>query len=273
MSPLKRQSGLSLVELMIAMVIGLIVLAGLAQILLSGKRSYGTQSGLGTMQENARFALYFLQRDIAKAGFPRSAGPSISQPTMTPFVAANTLDGTGGASDQIEIRFNSDPDVEFSFRDCLGQTSQTVFTGGCADGSNSGAENGDNCSWQVTNRYDVLNGALRCTGSGNPNAPQPLLTGVENMQILYGEDLDDDTYADVYRNASQVGDWNRVTAVRIALLINTQEVIADERDNREYALLDAAPISPVNDAATAADEARMRRNVFTTTIEVRNRTR
>ncbi len=280
------QGGLSLVELMIAMVIGLIVMAGLAQILLSGRQSYSTQSGVGALQENGRFATFFLQRDISKAGFPRTTGPSTGAPTVTPFVVptlpgTGTFEGVDDAPDQIEMQFHSDPSAPFSFQDCLGQAARASFAGGCAAGTVDETDPaGDGCVWQVTNRYWVQNGSLMCRGVspalayvGDPPGQQ-IVRGVESMQILYGVDTDNDSYANVYRNATQVGaaNWNSVVSVRVALLLNSQEAVADTADTQEYALLDAAPITPVDDAATAVDELRMRRRVFTTTIEIRNRT-
>lgn len=269
-----RVLGLSLVELMIAMVIGLILMAGLAQILLSGKRSFNTQSGLGTLQESGRFALFFLQRDLSMAGFPREVGPSSLEPSVNSFIVANTTNGPSGTSDQVEVNFNSDPAVPFSYQDCLGQSSQVAFSGGCADGSNPGTANGGNCSWRVTNRYFVQNGALMCLGIGNAIA-QPMVNGVESFQILYGVDTDGDSYANVYRHAGQVAaaDWaNNVVSMRVAVLLNSQETIADSDDTQQYAILDAPPITPINNVATPVNELRMRRRVFTTTIELRNRT-
>ena len=266
-----NQVGFSLVELMIAMVIGLLLIAGIGQVFLSGQQSFKTQSGTGKLQENARFALFFLQRDIRMAGFPRNQGPSTGQPTAAAFLAANTSDGASGAPDQIQIQYNSDPSVPDSDLDCLGQESGTAFPAGCAASNPAAANDDAGCSWVVTNHYFVQNGSLMCRGIGNA-AAQPIVDGVEDFQILYGEDTDGDTYADVYRNASQVVDFNQVAAVRIGILLNTQEQVADTLDEQEYAVLDADPITPADDAATTDNELLYRRRVFTTTVEVRNRT-
>lgn len=64
----KRMSGLSLIELMIAMLIGTILVLGLVQIFSASRTAYQTSEGLGRVQENARFAIDFLQRDIRMAG-------------------------------------------------------------------------------------------------------------------------------------------------------------------------------------------------------------
>lgn len=63
-----RQFGVTLVELMVAMVIGLVLLLGLLQLFSASRAAYSTAEGLGRVQENARFAMEFLQRDIRMAG-------------------------------------------------------------------------------------------------------------------------------------------------------------------------------------------------------------
>ncbi|WP_290884997.1 PilW family protein [Arenimonas sp.] len=60
--------GFSLVELMIALVIGTILLAGLVQIFGASRSAYATAEGLSRTQENGRFAMDVLQRDLRLAG-------------------------------------------------------------------------------------------------------------------------------------------------------------------------------------------------------------
>ena len=52
----RRAAGFSLVEMMIAMVLGLIVVAGLIQVLLANRKSYQLQQGTNILQQNVRFA-------------------------------------------------------------------------------------------------------------------------------------------------------------------------------------------------------------------------
>lgn len=54
--PSRRAAGFSLVEMMIAMVLGLIVVAGLIQVLLANRKSYQLQQGTNILQQNVRFA-------------------------------------------------------------------------------------------------------------------------------------------------------------------------------------------------------------------------
>lgn len=63
------QRGFSLVEIMIAVTLSLILMAGVSQIYLSSKQSFRMQEALSRVQENGRFALEFLSRDIRMADF------------------------------------------------------------------------------------------------------------------------------------------------------------------------------------------------------------
>jgi len=68
-SPRRRQQhGLSLVELMVAMTLSLILMAGVVQIMSGSKQSYILEEGLSRAQENARYALDVLTWDLSTAG-------------------------------------------------------------------------------------------------------------------------------------------------------------------------------------------------------------
>ena len=63
-----NQNGLSLVEVMIALVIASIVGIGLTQIFIGSKQAFNTNSALARAQENSRFALGFLNEDLRMVG-------------------------------------------------------------------------------------------------------------------------------------------------------------------------------------------------------------
>lgn len=64
-----RQAGLSLIELMVAMVIGLILIAGVIEIYVNSKQTYRDQDALSRLQENGRYALGILTTNVRPAGF------------------------------------------------------------------------------------------------------------------------------------------------------------------------------------------------------------
>ena len=71
MSPLRRarQSGMSLVELMVGMAIGLIGITIITHLYLVNEKYKRSTTGSGTAQVNGAIALYTLERDIRMAGF------------------------------------------------------------------------------------------------------------------------------------------------------------------------------------------------------------
>ncbi|MFT3756868.1 MAG: PilW family protein [Pseudoxanthomonas sp.] len=61
-------AGLSLIELMIAMLIGLLLILGVVQIFSASRTAYQLTEGLSRTQENGRFAMDYLQRDLRMVG-------------------------------------------------------------------------------------------------------------------------------------------------------------------------------------------------------------
>ncbi len=78
--------GLTLVEIMVALVLSLLLSAGAIQIYISNKISYQTADALSRIQENGRFAIEFLTKEIRMAGF---TGCPVTK-------TANAIDDTSG---------------------------------------------------------------------------------------------------------------------------------------------------------------------------------
>jgi type IV pilus assembly protein PilW len=114
---------------------------------------------------------------------------------------------------------------------------------------------------------------LRNSGSGSGLAlwrrvasaaqAEELAEGVESMQFQYGQDTDNDAVisVDEYRSANLVTDWNQVLSVRVALLVRSLSEFGTDRDVVNHAVLDRTVAAP-ND--------RRLRQVFSTTVTVRN---
>lgn len=69
-----NQKGFSLIEIMIAMTIALVLMAGIMGIMSSSKRTYSIQQDLARLQENARFAMEFISTDLRMAGYLGCSG-------------------------------------------------------------------------------------------------------------------------------------------------------------------------------------------------------
>jgi type IV pilus assembly protein PilW len=86
MGPRTSISGFSLVELMIALVLGLVVIGAAVSIFLSNQQTFRTTENLARLQENARFAFESMAREVREAG----GTPCGTKPV------ANVINGGGG---------------------------------------------------------------------------------------------------------------------------------------------------------------------------------
>lgn len=64
-----RQGGFSMVEILIAMLLGLFLVAALVQILIEGKQSFASANHLSRLQENGRIATSMIVTDLKRAGY------------------------------------------------------------------------------------------------------------------------------------------------------------------------------------------------------------
>jgi len=259
-----NQSGYSLVELMVAMVLGLLLVGGVVQVFQSGKASYRVQEGLGRLQENGRFADFYLSRVLRQAGRPRIFGSVDGTPgpffrtidTREDFSEMPaTRDGDDDGSDVVTIMYRSTTN-------CLGNGTDydnpMVDFNGDFYARDQFALNNDDPPSLVCRTLDA---------DGNAEQTQPIIAGVDDFQILYGVDSDGDGQANFYQNATNILDveWRTVVSLRFALLLSSERTVRKEgeSDNRQYALLDAPVRGPFDDGRI--------RQVFESTIELRNR--
>ncbi|RDH45522.1 PilW family protein [Zooshikella ganghwensis] len=252
---LNKQSGLSLIELMIALVLGLLLLAGVLQVFLGSSQTYRLTGDLARAQENGRFALDMLARDIRMAGYRNPDRGELIDFFIVGSDCPNTEACTvnvSGTTESDTIAVQLDPEEN---TDCLG--------------SSVGADD------IVINIYSVrtqpISGvnisSLFCrgwnvtTGAWSSPSVQPLVDGIENMQILYGI-APDEKFITRYVTADNVPDWNKIRAVRIGLLVSAGNVTgAAESKKREYIILDSGGVSFTD---------RQARYVYTTTVNLNN---
>jgi len=234
-----KQRGLSIVELMVALVLSLVVLLVTTGIYVSNKQTYRFLDSYGLMQENGRFAIYFLREHILQAGFPRQAGVN-----AFPNLPAN--DTGPNNSDSAIVQFRSTVD-------CLNDPAPLL----------AGIRT-------TTNTFAIVqpvNGPpqLECNN-------QPLVDGVEAMQVEYGVDTTADGIANSYVDSVDVQagiaggggpDWDNVVSVRVAVLVQGQQNALDVAQNINFNLL--GRVLNRND--------RTPRRVFTTTVPLRNKNR
>tara|TARA_R110001592_G_scaffold363300_1_gene683479 strand:- start:63991 stop:64791 length:801 start_codon:yes stop_codon:yes gene_type:complete len=250
-----RQRGLSLIELMIAMVLGLLLIAGALQMMLTSQTIHQTTDTLSRIQENGRFALSFLTKSTRMGGYNSSEDEATEGKVFWDGVCDTsgpcTNNGAGNASDQIGVLLDPSNDS-----DCIGnpvgEEDKVIVNVYSIDGSP------DNN--QINSLY--------CQGfdpvTNLPyGAKQPLVDGVENMQVLYGvSDPAASNAITSYISADGVTDWASIGAVRISLLVNNGQVEGSgNSETRTFKLLDAPTISATD---------RHERQVYTTTTAITN---
>jgi type IV pilus assembly protein PilW len=238
-----RHRGFTLVELMVALVISLVLLAGVIQVYLSSKQSYRLQDNVARIQESGRLTTEILTRYIRLAGYRANLAQSPNQvfPSGTNQVISGTH--TNGQPDTVTINFQGDGTMQ----DCLGNTVANLALG--------------------RNLFSVsTNGELECTSNGTTAGPLPLVGNIQDMQITYGVNNGGNVppAASQYMTAQDVTDanaWPNVVSVRISLLVQSPE------DN----LVDMPQTYTFNGTSTTPSDRRLR-HVFTSTIGLRNRT-
>lgn len=85
-APAQRARGFTLIELMIAMLLGLLVISAAGAIFVSNRQTYVATESLGRVQESARVAFELMARDLREAGGNpcdrRTAVVSVLEPAM-----------------------------------------------------------------------------------------------------------------------------------------------------------------------------------------------
>lgn len=276
----RAQPGFSLVELMIAMTIGLVIALVIGELFVANQRTYTVQDENARVQENARFALAMLSRQVRMAGFRRSecnAAAVCFFDSGANAVIAGSNDGDTNSSDRIQIQFFGSDNTagtasDNSVADCLGNSKRM-------------SERVNDTFLIAPNPANSNEPTLYCQRAGDAAPGTPLVAGVESMQILYGEDsnqADAAKTADRYLPAGNPSlDMTRVVSVRISMLFRSNTGANTAVDTRkynhfgsQYAPGDVAPagdLGAVFNAAGANLDTRLRR-IFQTTIALRNRT-
>lgn len=199
----QKQRGLSLIELMITMVLGLIIIAAVFNMYSGSSRSARYTEGLQRMQENGRHGLAVLQRGLRLAGFSTTD-------------SLEAIDMVNSSATSIAVR-SQQP------YDCNGL--DTTPTAGLAVN---------------VYRLDAANGELTCQGNQG-GAPMAIVEGVDRFRLLYGIDEDGDPDTDEpqrYVPYDATLDAADVVAMRFALLVSSGQPIRSRDVSQNFVLLD-----------------------------------
>ncbi len=340
------QTGMTLIEIMIALLLGAFLLGGVIKIFVNAKQTYGMQEGLSRLQENSRYALEILSKDLRLSGFQGCISVTALTPTNTaaaPIIAptpTSVIVGYNGSeaspatatwspalpaalsglatpitpgTDVITVVYgescggylsadmaSATSDVQISSSNTCGiAVGDPVLISSCNNADLFRASSGTTSTlikhknaanvdvplpaicatppcYKTTAEvfaYRAYSYFIRPGTSGEPSLfrfdntkaesssnPIEILEGIENLQILYGEDTDADGVANQYKTAANVTDITDVASVRISILARTSENLASQTLTYDY-----------NGATGINPGDRRIRRVFNATLAVRNR--
>jgi type IV pilus assembly protein PilW len=269
-----HQRGISLIELMISLVIGLVVVGAVLVSIIGSSNSGRFQSAYGQMNEDAQIGLSILSRDIQMAGYSEPTAlvntGTVPMPVYvlnfgnlataifgcdTGFsnpVVTNVVCGAG-VNAAIEATYQAD-------------IQSTVATGGVpSDCLGNAIAAGP--PYIVKNRYYVSAGnsgrpELYCAGVGGSG--QPLIENIDSMSILYGMQVAAAPRQIVrYVTATSIAgvgaaEWNNVVSVRICLIVRSAQPVLNIGDGDTLKYQDCAGVSQTS------NDRYLRRAYFTT---------
>lgn len=206
----RRQAGMSIVELMVAVAIGLFMIAGFIGSFISMKRAFVAQDRLAELQDNERLALNLLSATVRAAGYhpdPLSTSAEGALPAGTTaygnFAAGQGIVGTGGHASPthtITTRYVAAPGEALT--NCLGQ-------------SNTSAS-----PLLMLNTYTIgPQHELMCSLDGGATNTV-LVSNVTSMSVLYGTDSSGVDGVDRYLTADEVTAgalWPQVRSARLTV--------------------------------------------------------
>ena len=220
-----RQAGFTLVEMMVAMTIGLVVIFGMTATFVNLKSTFKSQDSLGQLQDNERLALTFLTTAVNEAGYYPNpmAGSTITNTSLADNWSGNmpasvgifgTADG-GGATNTESL--------------------QTAFATTSSDGLISCIGTSYAGAGTVTVRnvfyVDPTTNSLMCKvyvnsaktdAMANAGTPVVLISGVKSMSVAYGL-ASSGSQISSYKTPGNLvaANWPSVKSVRITLqLVN-----------------------------------------------------
>lgn len=342
----RSSSGFTIVEIMIALALGVLLSAALVQIFTSTHTLSAMETSLSRVQETGRFAMEAIAKDIRMAGYQGCADPNDLEliiiakkfqggefaadairgyevsagGTFTPTLdaasdlAKNVQGKTRPGSDVIVLGYANETGITLAdptansanitvsqiptmlqqddfalLSDCKSAhlfqitnnpNNTTVTHGGNWNDPHNkltpGYQTGAHLLTFERRAYYVADTGRKSNSGATIYSlfvrdqrgnSQEILEGVEALQILYGQQLLDGKLR--YLKANDVTNWNQVVSVRLGMLVQSFEQVADQNDTNTYHLPGASISHNSTPLAHAGD--RSLRKAFTTTVKLRNR--
>jgi type IV pilus assembly protein PilW len=288
-----RSRGISLIEILISLVIGLVIVGAVLISMIGSGKAGRYQAAYTQMNEDAQIGLSILSRELQQAGYSSPTGLGFAFPATVPptqvlqfaaLVGSTRVIGcdTGftnpGAAIGVALVCGTGTEAAFEVvYEADGRSTVATAAGVPTDCLGMSILVGP--PFIARNRYFITQGAsgrpeLSCTSAGATAAgrtPQPLLENIESMAILYGVEVaGSPPPAQVVRyvTATQVRavvppDWPSVISVRVCLVVRSSDPVLDNgEDSPTYSDCAGAKQTPTD---------RYLRRAYFTTAAIRDR--
>jgi type IV pilus assembly protein PilW len=307
---MRRQRGATLVELMVALTIGMLVLLLAAAMLVSANAAYSAQIEAAALDDAGRFALEIITRAARQAAFvnlEREEGgqdPGTAPAPVGGFDARTLARASDGIEGPIKGAVNGSDVLAVRFAGAGSSAGGDGSVINCAGFGVNQTEEG----WSIffVARSAAGEAELRCKYRGNAGwGADAIVGGIDSFQVLYGLDTDiaADGVANEYVSAAVIDErdaalvlaapdpaarererlrrthWKRVTSIRVAFVMHGQrhglpgtEPVVFDLFGRAYSDAAAGADPGVRlDEAQMPDALRRRgRKMFATTVLLRN---
>jgi type IV pilus assembly protein PilW len=259
----RKQQGLGLVEVMVAMTIGLVLLGGVGYMFIGSKQMNTTQTDLVRIQESTRNALDVMGTALRQAGYRLNVDEAA--------ITGDKIGGkTDGNSDILIVRHDPNwvvdaPAAPAVPNRLLGRENNCegvqITSNNAIDPAKASPQVNTNL---VLYQFKVVDGQLRCFAD-DADAPKGngvvVADHVERMKISYGIGNGSETVTK-YVAEPTATEYDNVSAVRISLLL---------RGPSKGVTVGAQTVQ-FNGADVTTNDGHLRR-VVTSTFTVRNRVR
>lgn len=188
----EKEKGITIIELLVALVIFAIVVAGVYRLFVSQSRAYTFQDRVVETQQSTRSSMEILLADLRMTGFD-SDSPDSKIDIITPLIAG---------TDQITLDYEFDNTTQYSVRYWWDAASQTLRR-------------------QLT--------TIKDDGSNVVSPEETLLENVEELHFTYGVDRDDDKTLDESWIEANAIAGARVVAVRVRLTARPQQLTQEDQ--------------------------------------------
>jgi type IV pilus assembly protein PilW len=245
-----QQTGLTLLELLVAALLSAVLIMGLVQIVTAASNSFRLQDNQAEVQENGRYALATLGRMIRQTGYvPHPWNEGLEAQGLT----TQTQDQVTSRSDRLAIRFWSDTNC-FDNRNPI------------EDSAGEPAFHIRESLFDLNDRNDLTH---TCRYGPTPSEfvtqvnHHGFVRNVESFQALYGEDTSGDGLMNRWVKGGEWTDQEQVLGIRIGLLLCSSDSVV-EASGQSFQVLDSEYVA-------SADGKLRQLLILTTAIKGRGR--